>query len=213
MSMSALATAAETYSRNNPSPRYRELTALYAQAHVGGLPDQNIKAQDLFNGVSILPQLQKIKLLVSEFGVKTLLDYGSGKGIQYRARNIKMRDGEIIPSVQSYLGVESIHCYDPGVAEFQKFPDGQFDGVISTDVLEHCPEPDLPWILDEMFGAASKFIFANIAAYPARKTLPNGENAHCTVQPQEWWNEIIAPIAARHPGVFARFEVSAGYQG
>ena len=43
--MSALATATETYSRNNPSPRYRELTSLYAQMHVGGLPDQNIKAQ------------------------------------------------------------------------------------------------------------------------------------------------------------------------
>lgn len=211
--MSATAVATEIYSRSNPSPRYRELTALYAQAHVGGLPDQNIKAENLFNGVSILPQLPKIKLLVSEFGAKTLLDYGCGKGIQYRARNIKMRDGEIIPSVQSYLGVETITCYDPGVVEFQTFPAGQFDGVISTDVLEHCPEPDLPWILDEMFGAARKFIFANIAAYPAGKTLQNGENAHCTVRPQEWWDEIIGPIAARHPGVFARFEVSKGYQG
>jgi len=211
--MSALATATETYSRNNPSPRYRELTSLYAQMHVGGLPDQNIKAQDLFNGVSILPQLQKIKLLAGEFGAKTLLDYGCGKGMQYRARNIKLRSGETIESVQSYLGVDSITCYDPGVAEFQTFPEGQFDGVISTDVLEHCPEPDLPWILEEMFGAARKFIFANIASYLAGKTLINGENAHCTVRPQEWWNEIIDPIAARHPHVFARFEVSKGYQG
>ncbi len=207
----AAAVATEVYSRSNPSPRYRELTALYAQAHVGGLPHQNIAAENLFNGVSIFPQLQKIKLLVTELGAKTLLDYGSGKGIQYRARNIKMPNGEIIPSVAEYLGIESITCYDPGVAEFQKFPTGQFDGVISTDVLEHCPEPDLPWILDEMFGAARKFVFANIAAYPAGKTLQNGENAHCTVRPQEWWNEVIAPVAARHPGVFARFEVSKGY--
>lgn len=206
------ATVTETYSRNNPSPRYRELTALYAQAHAGGLPDQNIKAQDLFNGVSILPQLPKIRLLCQKLGARTLLDYGCGKGLQYRAKNIKLRTGEIIPDVRSYLGVETIACYDPGVPEFQKFPEATFDGVISTDVLEHCPEPDLPWILEEMFGAATKFVFANIAAYPAGKRLPNGENAHCTVRPQEWWNEIIAPIAARHPGVFARFEVSTGYQ-
>lgn len=206
------ATVTETYSRNNPSPRYRELTALYAQAHAGGLPDQNIKAQDLFNGVSILPQLPKIRLLCQKLGARTLLDYGCGKGLQYRAKNIKLRTGEIIPDVRSYLGVETFACYDPGVPEFQKFPEATFDGVISTDVLEHCPEPDLPWILEEMFGAATKFVFANIAAYPAGKRLPNGENAHCTVRPQEWWNEIIAPIAARHPGVFARFEVSTGYQ-
>jgi 2-polyprenyl-3-methyl-5-hydroxy-6-metoxy-1,4-benzoquinol methylase len=210
--MSALAVATESYSRSNPSPRYRELTALYAQMHVGGLPDQNIQAKDLFAGSSIIPQLPKIKLLVEKLGVKTLLDYGCGKGLQYRAQNLKLRSGEIIASVKSYLGVERIACYDPGVAEFQTFPEGKFDGVISTDVLEHCPEPDLPWILEEMFGAARLFVFANIASYPAGKTLPNGENAHCTVRPQEWWNEVIAPIAARHPGVFARFEVSRGYE-
>src|SRR5947207_15842444 len=112
--MSATATAAEIYSRDNPSPRYRELSALYAQMHVGGLPDQNIKPEDLFMGVSLFPQLQKIKLLAGEFGAKTLLDYGSGKGVQYRARNIKMRGGEVIASVQSYLGVDSITCYYPG---------------------------------------------------------------------------------------------------
>lgn len=211
--MSALALATESYSRDNPSPRYRELTSLYAQMHVGGLPDQNIKAQDLFAGSSIVPQLPKIRMFVAETGAKTLLDYGSGKGLQYRARNLKLRSGEIIPSIQGYLGVDSIACYDPGIAEFQNFPDGQFDGVISTDVLEHCPEPDLPWIIEEMFGAARKFIFANIASYLAGKTLLNGENAHCTVRPAEWWNEIIAPIAARHPGVIWRFEVSKGYQG
>jgi hypothetical protein len=208
----AAAIATEVYSRSNPSPRYRELTALYAQAHVGGLPHQNIAAENLFNGVSIFPQLQKIKLLCEKLGAKTLLDYGSGKGIQYRARNIKMQSGEVIPSVVEYLGVESITCYDPGVTEFRKFPEGKFDGVISTDVLEHCPEPDLPWILEQMIEAARMFVFANIAAYPAGKTLQNGENAHCTVQSQEWWNAIIAPISARHPGVFTRFEVSKGYQ-
>src|SRR6185436_7103952 len=114
--MSALAVATEIYSRSNPSPRYRELTALYAQMHVGGLPNQNIKAKDLFAGSSIIPQLPKIKLLVAEHGARTLLDYGCGKGLQYRAQNLKLRSGEIIPSVQGYLGVDSIHCYDPGVA-------------------------------------------------------------------------------------------------
>ena len=201
------------YSRQNPSPRYRELVTLYQQVHREGIPEQNLAGEDVYVGKSLIGHLPAVQALVAATGAKTLLDYGAGKGMQYRARNIKLRSGETIESVQSYLGVESITCYDPGVAEFQNFPTGQFDGVISTDVLEHCPEPDLPWILDEMFGAARKFIFANIAAYPAGKTLPNGENAHCTVRPQEWWNEIIAPIATRHPGVFARFEVSKGYQG
>jgi hypothetical protein len=64
-----------------------------------------------------------------------------------------------------------------------------------------------------MCGAARKFVFANIASYPAAKILPNGENAHCTIRPVEWWSQIIAPIAARHPGLVTRFEVSKGYEG
>ena len=59
----------------------------------------------------------------------------------------------------------------PASSNSRHSPTGQFDGVISTDVLEHCPEPDLPWILDEMFGAARKFIFANIARLSRRQEI------------------------------------------
>jgi hypothetical protein len=78
-------------------------------------------------------------------------------------------------------------------------PQQKFDGVISTDVLEHCPEEDLPWILDEIFGYAAAFVYLNVACFAARKTLPNGENAHVTVRPGEWWHERVSSAAALHP--------------
>jgi hypothetical protein len=43
-------------------------------------------------------------------------------------------------SMKEYWGVESIRCYDPGYPPFSTLPEGRFDGVICTDVLEHCPE-------------------------------------------------------------------------
>ena len=61
-----------------------------------------------------------------------------------------------------------------------------------ADVLEHCPEQDLRWIVAEIFGFANRFVFANVASYEAMTTLPNGENAHCTVRPSEWWNAVFA---------------------
>jgi hypothetical protein len=54
----------------------------------------------------------------------------------------------------------------------------------------------MPRILTEQFRYARKFVFGNIAAYPATKTLPNGENAHCTVQPPEWWRATIEAARA-----------------
>ena len=73
--------------------------------------------------------------------------------------------------------------------------------MISTDVLEHCPEDDIPWIVGEIFGFADRFVFANVACYPARKRLPTGENAHCTIKPPDWWEALIRTVAARHPDI------------
>ena len=105
------------------------------------------------------------------------------------------------PSVMDYWDVDEVVCYDPCYPPFSKYPGGKFDGVISTDVLEHCPEEDIPWIIDEIFSFATRFVFANVACYPARKRLPTGENAHCTIQPVEWWKHLIEGIAASYPGV------------
>jgi len=199
------------YSRANPSARYRELVGLYQRMHVDG--GSGIPAVDMFAGKSLAPHLAKIKSAVRQTGATSLLDYGCGKGLLYRSRDIQLPGGERIASVRDYLGADTIACYDPAVQEFMIMPEGQFDGVISTDVLEHCPEDDLPWIVDEMFSKARKFVYANVAAFAALKTLPNGENAHCTVRPASWWGELVAPIAARYPHVLYQFAVSRAHQG
>ena len=97
--------------------------------------------------------------------------------------------------------MQDVRCYDPCHEPFSRLPEEKFDGVLCTDVLEHCPEEDVPWILDEIFGYARRFVFANAACYPARKHLPNGENAHCTIREPAWWRERLCETSARHPGV------------
>jgi len=114
----------------------------------------------------------------------------------------------------AYWGVERIVCFDPAYEPFSRPPQGRFDGVICTDVLEHCPETDLAWIIAELFGFARRFVFASIACHPAVKRLPNGENAHCTVTPPQFWDELFISAANGCPGVLwearAYTEGSAG---
>jgi hypothetical protein len=170
-------------SRENPSARYSELVAIYSAMHV----DQ----PNVYVGKSLIDQIPHIRRLVDKTGAKTILDYGSGKGLVHR-------DG----SVARQMNVDSVRCYDPAVSEHSTFPRGEkFDGVISTDALEHVPEADLPWVLAEMFGAARKFVFATIGAFPAHKSLANGENAHACQNPWQWWAALIRETAAAHPGV------------
>jgi len=201
------------YSRNNPSPRYRELLDLYRKMHQEGEQFSGLPAEKTFTGHSLVPQARRILELIDMTGARTILDYGCGKGEQYKASPVVIPGEGEYHSVQDYWVVDSIHCYDPNYLPFSTLPTGTFDGVVSTDVLEHCPEPDLPWILDEIFGFARLFVFANVACYPAKKRLANGENAHCTIRPPEWWTRLIGEVAANHPQVKWKFVVQFQQDG
>jgi FkbM family methyltransferase len=189
------------YTRAHPSPRYLALQAMYLQLHREGERSLGLDAESTFDGSSLLPHVARIKRLVSATGARTILDYGAGKGQQYRPRPVSI-DGQLVAeSVAEFWDVDEVRCYDPGYPPHATLPDEQFDGVISTDVLEHCPEEDLPWILDEMLAHARRFVFLNVACFPARKRLPNGENAHVTLHPPEWWRDLVRRRAERFPGL------------
>lgn len=186
--------------RDNPSARYRELLEQYRSLHRDGDLAKGIPAKQMFDGRSLPRQATRIKALVAKTRTKGLLDYGCGKGAVYLAPRF-MEGAQSWNGIGAYWGVERVHLYDPGHEPYSKLPEGRFEGVICTDVLEHCPAEDMPWIVGELFGYAERFVFANVACYPAGKTLPNGENAHCTIQPVSFWKEIFESAAQARPGV------------
>jgi hypothetical protein len=198
------------YTRAAPSPRYRRLIEQYRLLHEQGEQHLGIPPERTFAGQSLPPQAPRIKRLIRRTGSQTILDYGSGKGGQYDQllRMVDDEDDVEYPDIRSYWGVQEIRCYDPGYSAFDKLPSGTFDGVICTDVLEHCPEEDIPWILDELFAFARKFVYANVACFPARKRLPSGGNAHCTVRPVKWWEGQIARAARARPEVIYEFRLA-----
>jgi hypothetical protein len=188
-----------SFSRASPSPRYVELQRLYRAMHEQGERFLGLPPEDTFPGSSLPPQAGRIKRLIERTGALTILDYGSGKGKQYDPGTIRDSAGREWPGIIDYWDIDEVVCYDPCYAPLSKLPEGRFDGVISTDVLEHCPEDDIPWIVAEMFAFATRFLFANVACFPARKRLPSGENAHCTIQPVVWWSELFRAAAQQHP--------------
>lgn len=97
-----------------------------------------------------------------------ILDYGCGKGTLRKA-----------------LG-RDIAEYDPCIPGKDNEPD-RHDYVVCTDVLEHI-EPDcLDDVLRHIRSKMKIGGFFVIATRPAKKTLPDGRNAHLIVEPLEWW--------------------------
>jgi hypothetical protein len=196
----------KAYSRASPSPRYQRLLGLYREMHRDGEVHLGIPPDQTFPGKSLPPQAGHIKRLIDATGAKTVLDYGSGKGNQYLPMPWKDEGGTVHVGVAAWWGVD-VRCYDPAYPTFSELPTGKFDGVISTDVLEHCPEEDMPWIVGALFGYATRFVFASVACFPARKHLPNGQNAHCTIRPLKWWRQLVEQVARARPSVLYEFRL------
>jgi hypothetical protein len=138
---------------------------------------------NFFYGYSLLPSKERIYQIIKDTNSETVLDYGSGKGMQYSKRKVDL-----------YWGVE-VDCYDPGYKPFSVLPDKTYDGVICTEVMEHIPEDEVDQALREIFDRARKFVFftisLNLSNVDGGKTLLDGTNLHVTIKTEDWWNEKI----------------------
>ena len=150
-------------------------------------------------GGSLKPHVLSIAELLKRTDSKSLLDYGAGKGEGYKNLVATLPDGSRVTGLKFFWGIDEIVQYDPGFEPFSKLPDRQFDAVVSTDVLEHCPEEDIDWILQEIFSFSRKLVFCTVAVYAAKKHLPTGENAHITVKNPGWWVDKFDAASAATP--------------
>ena len=66
--------------------------------------------------------------------------------------------------------------------------------------------------IDNIFSFAKKLVIINVACYPARALLPNGENAHITVRHPIWWKSQVDFAALNYPEVSVLLLTSQGWR-
>ena len=146
-----------------------------------------------FPGISVRYYVKDVANLIKETEANTLLDFGCGKGQQYTNPELMKKWGQTPNKVWGIMPT----LYDPAVDQYNKFPEGKFDGVVSTDVMEHVPEDAVNHVLEQIFSKADKFVFMAIATYVGKATsykLPNGEQPHITVHTDAWWIDRISKL-------------------
>lgn len=138
-------------------------------------------------GTTIRRHVDKIAALVARTHPATMLDYGCGKGFQYLRDRIHEKWGGLLP-----------HCYDIGVRQICAKPTIKFDGVISTDMLEHIEEADTDAVIADIFSFVDpgpiddRFVFLSISCKPCKDIfLPDGRNGHLCQKPPQWWEAKI----------------------
>lgn len=108
----------------------------------------------------------------------SVLDYGCGKGGLVRALIGKAPDRDYFE-------------YDPAVKGKDVDPEPA-DMVVCTDVLEHVEPDKLRSVLEHIAGLCKVGALFVVDTRPAKKTFPNGQNAHLIVKPPQFWFDNIA---------------------
>lgn len=116
--------------------------------------------------------------IIKQYHVYTVLDYGCGQSTLWK---VLKKDYP--------LAVAGVHYreYDPCIPGKDSWP-SKADLVTCTDVLEHVEPEYLEGVIAHLAYLANKVVFLNIAQHAANKILPDGRNAHLTIEHRTWWD-------------------------
>ncbi len=122
--------------------------------------------------------------LLKEFPeIETILDYGCGDG-----------------SLKKWIEEKDITdkkwtLYDPGIPEYKNIPQGKFDLVITTDVLEHVEEIMLNKVLAHLRELTGRFLYNEIACYFSGTSFADGpyagQDLHINMKPPDVWSKRL----------------------
>ena len=83
-----------------------------------------------------------------------------------------------------------VKCYDPAIYKYRDAPEPA-DLVFCTDVLEHIEPEQLDAVIADLVRVTKRLGVFAIHIGPAKKTLPDGRNAHLIQRPGKWWKNKL----------------------
>jgi hypothetical protein len=125
-------------------------------------------------GVSSVLYAPVVDLVISQYQIKEILDYGAGK--------CRLRD-----ALENKI---DYYAYEPSNAEWNATPEPR-ELVACIDVLEHIEPECLDDVLDDLRRCVLQYGIFTIHTAPAQKILPDGRNAHLIQEHPDWWKEKL----------------------
>lgn len=167
---------------------------------------------DKFSGKFLRPHAKHIKTIIQQYDIKSILDYGCGKGLQYTwvipNANIEQwgdgaeleRGSDLVPhgkTLEEYWGI-NVTKFDPAFPAFAEEPRKAHDLVIVSHVLGAIPVIDLPVIIERIFSLTNKYTFiVEAIGRPKKRWLTDDEIDTPRFYAVDWI-DALAPLKPAH---------------
>lgn len=138
--------------------------------------------------------------LAHKHKAESVLDFGAGKSTLHQAlkQNEPAYRFRAHYCCKEHGWLKNWQNFDPAIEGLDEAP-RPADLVVSTDCLEHVEPECLVAVLDEIRRCTNKAVLLVVATRPAKKTLPDGRNAHLVQEHMQWWfGHLITRFDVRH---------------
>lgn len=127
---------------------------------------------DINWGTSSLKFIKSLDFIIENYGIKSMLDYGCGKG--HLQRKIE----------ENHFGIKVV-SYDPCLEKFNF--KSKCELVACIDVMEYVEEEFRNQVIFDLYNNCEKFLYCVISTKKTINILPDGTNAHINLKsPNEW---------------------------
>lgn len=132
-----------------------------------------------------------------------------------------LQDSHETPQIEklaSETGSRSVLCSSIGMEPTEHGPDGSLtnrngtfptgqptdrtaDGVVCAGTLDFFPDEDVPWMLEELFRRARRFVYVSTGVSSRGATLPDRSLPEVRIRSAKWWRTHLDPIGFRYPRI------------
>jgi len=176
------------FTADRPSAQYARLLS---QVHKASGDEYRV-ARQVVSPPAGAQEPEGLKSLVEKTGSATVLEY-------------RFADAAVARPVpdQPLAGQDGVTVtrYDLGDPSAGGRPAERFDGVVCADALNYIPDEDVPWVIEDLFVLARRFVYVVVENSSGQKMLADGSHLHSRPRDLTWWKTWFEIAAERHPQV------------
>ena len=148
----------------------------------------------VFDGAGIRMIYDELEYELDKRGAGTILDFGCGSAVHWHL-DVPIPGLKEKWTATQYFGprLRGFYRYDPAHPLYNVKPDGTFDIIMCTEVLEHVPMEEMHDLLTEMksYLKPDGAVIFTVPQGPSSNSFPDGENLHVTLMSTKEWYALL----------------------